>query len=182
MKLSEITQTAVNLLKEAKRDGLNNIRLAQLLEMPRRRVYDIIAVLRAANLISTKREKGGTRIVWNDFDREEMKKAIDRLSKQIESKNQENQKLLQKIGDLKRRIERLREGLGEEEEAISSRVKFEASSLRISVGGTARIKRVFSTGLDVTITTEKEGVIIVEPSKAEESEKEKEVQKLQLVS
>ncbi|MFX1486713.1 MAG: hypothetical protein ACFFBS_06445, partial [Promethearchaeota archaeon] len=142
MKLSEITTTAVNLLKEAKEEGLNNIRLAQLLDMPRRRVYDIIAVLRAANLISTRREKGGTRVVWSDYDREDMKNRIDRLSNQLETRNQDNQNLLSKINELRRKIERLREGLGEEEETTDDQVKFEASSLKISVGGATKIKRV----------------------------------------
>jgi len=64
LKLFEIAQHAIEILKSAGDEGIINLELAKELEMPRRRIYDIIAILKAAELIKTIREKNGTKVTW----------------------------------------------------------------------------------------------------------------------
>ena len=67
MKLLECTKKAINFLKEAGETGYNNFELVEKTKMKRRRVYDIIAILKAAGLIEAKRGRKGTRIIWREL-------------------------------------------------------------------------------------------------------------------
>ncbi len=64
MKLKEIAQEAIRLLKEKGKDGMNNAELARIIGTPKRRVYDVIAILKAADLIRTERSGAGTHLYW----------------------------------------------------------------------------------------------------------------------
>jgi len=64
MRLVEITRKVVEILKESGERGYLSLELAQKLRIPQRRIYDIIAVLKALDLIKTVRERRGTRIIW----------------------------------------------------------------------------------------------------------------------
>jgi hypothetical protein len=66
LKLFELAKQAIDILKSAGGEGLINLELAKELDMPRRRIYDIIAILKAAELVSTTREKNGTKVTWID--------------------------------------------------------------------------------------------------------------------
>ncbi len=66
MKLKEIAARAIEIIKQRGEEGINNAELAEIIGTPKRRVYDVIAILKAANLITTEREGGGTRIFWTD--------------------------------------------------------------------------------------------------------------------
>ncbi len=70
MKLREIAAQAIEIIKERGAEGINNAELAQLVGTPKRRVYDVIAILKAANLITTERDGSGTRIYWTDESQE----------------------------------------------------------------------------------------------------------------
>ena len=52
MKLVEIAHCAVDILKEVGSKGILNVHLAETLDTPMRRVYDIIAILSASGLLS----------------------------------------------------------------------------------------------------------------------------------
>jgi len=64
MRLIEIARKVVEILKEAGEQGYLSLELAQKLKIPQRRIYDIVAVLKALDLIKTVRERKGTRIIW----------------------------------------------------------------------------------------------------------------------
>jgi len=64
LKLFELAKHAIELIKSAGEEGIINLELAKELEMPRRRIYDIIAILKAAKLVKTTREKKGTMVTW----------------------------------------------------------------------------------------------------------------------
>ncbi|MFX1519299.1 MAG: hypothetical protein ACFFCD_05215 [Promethearchaeota archaeon] len=66
MKLFELAKQTIEILKSAGEEGIINLELAKELDMPRRRIYDIIAILKAAELIKTTREKNGTKVAWID--------------------------------------------------------------------------------------------------------------------
>lgn len=64
MKLKDVAAQAIEVIKERGADGVNNAELAELIGTPKRRIYDVIAILRAADLIATERSGAGTRIYW----------------------------------------------------------------------------------------------------------------------
>jgi sugar-specific transcriptional regulator TrmB len=64
LKLFELAKHAIELIKSAGDKGYLNLELAKELDMPRRRIYDIIAILKAAKLVKTIREKKGTIVTW----------------------------------------------------------------------------------------------------------------------
>ncbi|MEM2145291.1 MAG: helix-turn-helix domain-containing protein [Candidatus Jordarchaeaceae archaeon] len=63
MKLEEAARKAIELLKEAGENGINNVELAQKLKVPKRRVYDIVNPLKPAGLIEVRKEKGKTKAI-----------------------------------------------------------------------------------------------------------------------
>jgi predicted transcriptional regulator len=77
MKLKDIASKAITIIKERGTEGVNNAELAEIINTPKRRVYDVIAILRAANLITTERSGAGTRIYWNQEQPEEKHKKIN---------------------------------------------------------------------------------------------------------
>ncbi|MHA1385977.1 MAG: hypothetical protein ACTSR3_19665, partial [Candidatus Helarchaeota archaeon] len=112
MKLVELANKAIMLLKEAGDKGYNNIELAQKLHMPRRRVYDIIAILRAAGLVEAKREKGGTRINWRGIDGSTepiISGESPELDEKIKKLSSDKAKLEAQIEELKEKIQKLKE-------------------------------------------------------------------------
>ncbi|MHA2100073.1 MAG: hypothetical protein ACW99A_15465 [Candidatus Kariarchaeaceae archaeon] len=64
MKLEELACEAIDLLKKSGETGITNAGLARSLKVPKRRIYDVIAILKAAKLITTFRNKEGTRVFW----------------------------------------------------------------------------------------------------------------------
>ncbi|MFX1465708.1 MAG: hypothetical protein ACFFA5_04480 [Promethearchaeota archaeon] len=64
MKLFELAKHAIEIIKSAGEEGIINLDLAKELDMARRRIYDIIAILKAAKLVKTTREKKGTMVTW----------------------------------------------------------------------------------------------------------------------
>ena len=65
MKLEEIAKKSIEIIKERGGDGLTTVELARSLNVPKRRVYDVKAVMKAANLITTTRDRDGIKIFWN---------------------------------------------------------------------------------------------------------------------
>ena len=64
MKLEKMAEKAIEMLQFRGSQGISNTLLADQLNVPKRRVYDVIAILRAANLVSTSRNKFGITIFW----------------------------------------------------------------------------------------------------------------------
>lgn len=64
MRLEDMAQKAIGILKEYGNEGILTAELAKILHIPKRRVYDVLAILKAADLVSTKRKKQGTTLFW----------------------------------------------------------------------------------------------------------------------
>ncbi len=64
LKLFELAKHAIEIIKSAGEEGIINLELAKELDMARRRIYDIIAILKAAKLVKTTRAKKGTMVTW----------------------------------------------------------------------------------------------------------------------
>lgn len=79
MKLEEIARKSIEIIKASGNDGVTTEELAKRLNVPKRRVYDVKAIMKAANLISTSRDKDGTKIVWNIANDEPLSSEISRI-------------------------------------------------------------------------------------------------------
>ena len=161
MKLVELAKQATNLLQDAGEKGVINIELAEKLQMPRRRVYDIIAILKAAGLVESKREKGGTRIFWISIPSIEAAaptpvdtKATDKLKSEVTSLKEEN-------SDLKEKVKQLQKDLSKGGvEKISGKKLFDSSGIVIRADKSLKITEVVSSGIEVTIKASGKGIII----------------------
>jgi len=163
MKLVDLSKKAVTILKEAGEKGINNIELAEKLQMPRRRVYDIIAILRAADLVESKREKGGTRIFWKTIPSIELSIAPVNDTKTLEKQKVEVSKLEKENNELKEKIKRLREDLSKgDTKKTSGKQLFEVPEVAIRAAKSLKITEVVSAGIEVIIKVNGKG-IVVEP-------------------
>ena len=90
VKLIEIARCAVETLKEVGNKGILNVQLAEILNTPMRRVYDIIAILSASGLVKKKREPNGTRLLWMG-ETALAEKKIEILSEESQSLKKQNE-------------------------------------------------------------------------------------------
>ncbi|NVM01014.1 MAG: hypothetical protein HWN67_01645 [Candidatus Helarchaeota archaeon] len=165
MKLVELAKKAINLLQDAGDKGFNNIDLAQKLHMPRRRVYDIIAILRAAGLVEAKREKGGTRIKWRGIpvvsevkpDSSVSHDLTEKLDKITEEKNE----LESQIDELKDKILKLKEEQETSTMEVSTiKTKFEVQKISIKTLKSAKITKVQTSPIEIILEADKKGFVI----------------------
>ncbi|MHA2251065.1 MAG: hypothetical protein ACXAD7_11940 [Candidatus Kariarchaeaceae archaeon] len=79
MRLEDMAFRAIEVLKKIGTEGINNAELATTLDVPKRRVYDVVAILKAAGLITTTRDKNGTRLYWHGGTTEEKPLSGNRI-------------------------------------------------------------------------------------------------------
>lgn len=167
MKLVDLAKRATQILQDAGEKGINNIELAEKLQMPRRRVYDIVAILQAAGLVEAKREKGGTRLFWSTLPAIEPSSAPPSDSKAIEKQKAAISKLEKENAELKEKIKRLREDLSKGvPKKTSAKQMFDSSEIAVRAAKSLKITEVVSSGIEVIIKANGKG-IIVEPSSKE---------------
>ena len=70
LKLVDLAQESVRIIQECGEDGIKSDTLAEKLDTPKRRVYDVIAVLKALGHVHTSRKFDGTTITWIDRTKE----------------------------------------------------------------------------------------------------------------
>lgn len=160
MKLVDIAKNSIKLIQKSGDKGINNIELSRMLQIPRRRIYDIIAILKAMHVINTKREKGGTRLFWKgnrDLGVEEHEEIDDNLKENLTKEIQYRKKLQLENEKLKERIEKLKtsDELGLEEKNI---MKFPGK--QIIIKSPEKIKRVQSSKYQVFIEVDSPGVTV----------------------
>ena len=169
MKLVELSKKAITYLKNAGEKGINNIELAEKLQMPRRRVYDIIAILKATGLIESKREKGETQVVWASQSAIESSDAPLPGTEELDALKEENSKLIEKNEELKEKIKHLREASTKEEHVkITGKQVFDASGIIVSAAKSLKINEVVSSGIQVVIKVNGKGIVI-EPISEDEN-------------
>ncbi|MCD6515475.1 MAG: hypothetical protein ACTSSP_07435 [Candidatus Asgardarchaeia archaeon] len=162
MKLYEIAARAIKILQESGPEGIHSNELIQKLGIPRRRIYDIIAVFSAANLIKVKREKGGSRLYWMESLPEPSKK-ISQLVDLVEKLKEEKETLTLKIAQLQQELESVRKGITVEaiKETKFERIKLPVKKVEIRAEVPHRITRVYSTGIGAIVESDGEGLIII---------------------
>ncbi|MCY3410036.1 MAG: hypothetical protein INQ03_00225 [Candidatus Heimdallarchaeota archaeon] len=83
MKLEEIARKSIDIIKEKGSDGVTTSYLAEVLQVPKRRVYDVKAIMKAAGLINTHRDRNGTRLYWNQINDSDSKQVSKIRSNKI---------------------------------------------------------------------------------------------------
>ncbi|MHA1231597.1 MAG: hypothetical protein ACTSPQ_13205 [Candidatus Helarchaeota archaeon] len=99
MRLIDIARDSIKVLQTVGDKGINNIELAKKLNIPRRRIYDIIAILKASNVKSTQKAKI-TDEVYKELNRlKELEKENLELKRKIDMLNNVISKIHTKKGD-----------------------------------------------------------------------------------
>ncbi len=183
MKLFELAGEAISLLKESGVEGIRSNELAEALGIPKRRVYDVIAILRALDCVDTHRKYDGTTITWIDRFRNYVPRdSYDDIRLQLETERESRKKLQDQVVELKEQIRITRMKIRRDVEAVESIEKTEFSTCQIKIrplSGTG-FKRVMDSGMEVIIETDEPGMI-VDPTETESDENEellKHIQKL----
>ena len=68
MRMEEITQQAIALIKAKGEEGAGSTWLAEELGVHKRRIYDLISVLRPLGIIETRKENNVTKVIWRGID------------------------------------------------------------------------------------------------------------------
>nr|MDO8044735.1 hypothetical protein [Candidatus Baldrarchaeota archaeon] len=160
MHLRDMARKAIEILQEVGEEGCLILELAYKLGVSRRRIYDIVAVLRAADLITTKRERRGTRIIWKTELQylKEKKMLLEVIKKERTLRKTIERKLLE-LRDKETWMEE-EEKRGKAIVQTPEMVKFNVSKLRIrSDGGYLKVS---NKGIEAIVESTRPG-IIVEP-------------------
>ncbi|MBN2228832.1 MAG: hypothetical protein JW779_04490 [Candidatus Thorarchaeota archaeon] len=174
MKLVELAQESVRILKEAGEEGLKSEILAQQLDTPKRRVYDVVAVLKALGQIKTSRKFDGTTIIWIDRSKDYVSKtAHEELRTQLTQENEQRKDLQVEVAELKEQLRIARSKLRRDSQAIemAEKTEFLTTQLRVRALSSNGIKRVEHSGIEVLIETHESGMV-VDPSEVEVDENE----------
>jgi len=181
VKLVELALESVRILKEAGEEGIKSDVLAQCLETPKRRVYDIIAVLKALGQVDTSRKFDGTTIVWIDHSKDFVaKQSYEELRLQLAQESEERKQLQVQVAELKEQLRITRSKLRRDVQAVemANKTEFLTTQLRVRALSSNGIKRVNQCGIEVLIETHESGMV-VDPSEIEADENEELLKSLQ---
>ncbi|MHA1917600.1 MAG: hypothetical protein ACTSUV_04725 [Candidatus Ranarchaeia archaeon] len=160
MKIVNITKSIIDLLQNAGKDGINNFKIADLIETPMRRVYDVIAILHAAGFIKKKRTKDGTKIIWLGKT-ETVEKKIQILTEEINQLKQRNQVLLEQNKEVRAFIDNVQQINENEPIATSAKpIKFCTPNILVIAESPGQITRTSVKGVVATIETNAPSVTI----------------------
>lgn len=153
MRLMEMTKRAVELLQRAGEQGYLNMELAVKLGVSRRRIYDIIAVLRAVDLIKTVKVRRGTRIIWKTplhFQEEK-----ERLLQEYRKLKKEKYSLKKQLAILEEQLEALKEKKVVQTPEI---VKFNVRKIKIK--SESGFLKISGRGMEAVVESSSPGIII----------------------
>ena len=174
MKLVDLAKTAVSILQECGEKGIKSDELAEQLNTPKRRVYDVIAVLKALEQVSTKRRFDGTTITWIDQSRNLVSKTEhDEVVSKFEEADRERIDLQLQLVQLKEQLRIAKTKLRRDVKAVEAadRTEFDTTQLRVRALSHSGIKKVSQSGIDVVIESNEPG-IVVDPTVVEPDENE----------
>jgi hypothetical protein len=181
LKLVDLAKESVRVLKECGDAGIRSDILAERLDTPKRRVYDIIAVLKALGQVSTTRKFDGTVVKWIDKSRDFVpREYYSEIKIQLDQESSERKNLQVQVAELKEQVRISKIKLRRESTAIetSDRTEFNTTQLRVRALSSNGIKSVKHSGVEVKIETHEAGMV-VDPSEVEVDEKKALITKLQ---
>ena len=164
----------MRIIKECGEDGIRSDILAEQLATPKRRVYDVIAVLKALEQVDTTRKFDGTTVIWIDRSKEYVAKtAYDELRIMFGDESEERKKLQVQVAELKEQVRIAQRKLSRDVRTIESadKTEFNTTQLRVRALSSNGIKNVEHSGVEVLIRTHEPG-IVVDPEEQEEDPNE----------
>ncbi|MHA2424469.1 MAG: hypothetical protein ACXAEF_06755 [Candidatus Thorarchaeota archaeon] len=181
MKLVELARNSVDILKERGEEGIRSDELADLLGVPKRRVYDVVAVLRSLDQVETKRRFNGTTVTWIDRSKEFVPRTeFDGLKNRFNEESAARKDLQTQLAETKEQLRITRSKLRMDVQAVESadKTEFHTTHLRIRALSSRGFKRVTDSGLEAIVETYEPG-IVVDPSEVEVDESEAILKNLQ---
>ncbi len=174
MKLVDLARKTVTILKARGEDGIRSDELAELLSVPKRRVYDVVAVLRSLEQVETKRRFNGTTVTWIDRSKDFiLRTEYDGLKIRFSEENAERRDLQTQLAETKEQLRITRSKLRRDVQAVecADKTEFNTTQLRIRALSSRGFKRVTDSGLEAIVETYEPG-IMVDPSEIEVDESE----------
>lgn len=181
LKLVDLAQESVRILQECGEDGIKSDLLAEKLETPKRRVYDVIAVLKALGHVDTSRKFDGTTITWIDRSKDFVAKSVYDELRILHLEESDGRKDFQvQVAELKEQLRITRFKLRRDVQAVEmvNKTEFNTTQLRVRALSSSGIKRVKHDGIEVLIITNEAG-LVVDPSEIEIDEHEDLIKNLQ---
>ncbi|MHA1960947.1 MAG: hypothetical protein ACW99U_11990 [Candidatus Thorarchaeota archaeon] len=183
MRLVELSGKLVSILKETYPEGIRNDVIGEMLDVPKRRVYDVIAVLKSLDMVTTSRRYDGTTVTWIDRSEAFVPRAeYDAIKENLEEVNLARKDLQVQVAELKESLRMTKTKLRTDVPTIEAtdRMVFHTTQLRIRPLSSNGIKRVRDSGVEVLIETSEAGML-VDPAEAESDEKDSLIKSLQRV-
>ncbi len=163
MKLCELAEASIRLLKKHGKQGIRSDEIADILRVPRRRVYDVIAVLKALGMVSTKRRIDGTTVTWNDpLERLVPKAEYDGVLNRLKTAEAARADLQVENAELKEMVRQLRSTIRDESlpTELHEKVHYNTSCLSVKCVGCGGFKRVTNAGIEVIIESNRPGLVV----------------------
>ncbi len=181
VKLVELAERAIGILQESGDKGIRTDELADRLDTPKRRVYDIVAILKALNQVTTKRKFDGTTVKWIDKSKDYIPRAEHEATLfKLEEVSTERKQLVVDVAELKEKLRTTKTKLRRDVQATESadKTEFNTSHLCVRALSSSGIKRVRNSGFEVIIETHEPGML-ADPAEIEEDENEELLRNLQ---
>ena len=169
MKLVDLAREAIRRLKECGEEGIRSDVLAEQLNSPKRRVYDIIAVLKAMKRVETRRRFDGTTVTWIDDSANYVpSSAFEKIRSELDEVTDEKRSLQVQVAELKEslRITKAKLRLDTRPVEAIGKTEFASTQLRVRALSSSGVKLVQNSGMEVLIETHDPGMV-VDPTEKE---------------
>ncbi|MHA2024744.1 MAG: hypothetical protein ACW98U_02490 [Candidatus Thorarchaeota archaeon] len=174
MKLVDLAEESVKVLKERGEEGIRSDILADTLNTPKRRVYDVIAVLKALGQVTTTRKFDGTIVTWVDRTKDYVpRQTHEELKVLMDLESTDRKKLQVQVAELKEQVRISKTKLRRETQAVetSDKTEFNTTQIRVRALSSNGVKRVEHSGIEVLIETHEPGMV-VDPEERKVDEQE----------
>jgi sugar-specific transcriptional regulator TrmB len=166
VKLVELARRSVSILKNSGEDGIRSDEIAEKLGVPKRRVYDVVAVLKSLDHVRTNRRFNGTTVSWIDRSNDYISRAeFDDIKGRLEEESASRKELQVQLAETKEQLRIARSKLRLDVQSVESseKTEFNTSQIRIRALSTRGFRRVTDSGVEAVIETYEPG-IVVDPS------------------
>lgn len=173
----------MKILKQCGVDGIKSDELALKLDTPKRRVYDVIAVLKALGQVRTNRKFDGTTVTWIDKSKDYIdRQAYEDVKSELLRESSDRKEFQVQVAELKEQLRITRTKLRRDIQPIelANKTEFNTTQLRVRALSSNGIKKVEHSSIEVLIETHEAG-IVVDPSIVEVDENEALIKNLQRI-
>ncbi len=169
------------LLQNAGEEGIRSDEIAEMLGVPKRRVYDVVAVLKAMDYVATSRRFNGTTLVWIDKLKDYVERSeFEDIKSQLEFERKERKDLQTQLAETREALRRTTSKLRFDVPPTTSseKTEFATTHLKVRSLSSKGFKRVADSGFEVILETYESGMI-VDPSEVERDANEDLLKSLQ---